>query len=82
MPEFIIILVIAILVIGPKDLPEMAKKAGKLYGEFRRMMRGLETSLSDLEKEATAETESIKKTVDERDDKIVKKPGESLNDPK
>lgn len=82
MPEFIMILVIALLVIGPKDLPEMAKKAGKWYGELRRMMRGLETSLSDLEKEATAESESIKKTVDERDDKVVKKPGESLSDPK
>lgn len=80
MPEIIIVLIIALLVIGPKQLPEIARTLGRGYGEFRRMMGGLENSLSDLEKEATMEAESVKKSVDERDDTIVKGPNDTEKD--
>ena len=36
MPELIIILVVALLVIGPKKLPDLAKSLGKGLAEFRR----------------------------------------------
>ncbi|MBW2085451.1 MAG: twin-arginine translocase TatA/TatE family subunit, partial [Deltaproteobacteria bacterium] len=35
-PELLIILVIALVVIGPKHLPDMAKALGRGIGEFRR----------------------------------------------
>ncbi|VAX15059.1 hypothetical protein MNBD_NITROSPINAE03-1909, partial [hydrothermal vent metagenome] len=36
MPEMIVILVIALIVIGPSKLPEIARSIGKGYGEFSR----------------------------------------------
>lgn len=35
-PELIIILIVALLVIGPKKLPDIAKALGRALGEFRR----------------------------------------------
>jgi len=36
MPELIVILVIALIVLGPKRLPEVARSLGKAMSEFRR----------------------------------------------
>jgi Tat protein translocase TatB subunit len=36
MPELIIILIVALIVIGPKKLPDLAKSLGKGLAEFRR----------------------------------------------
>jgi TatA/E family protein of Tat protein translocase len=35
-PELFLILVIALIVFGPKKLPEIGKNLGKMIGEFRR----------------------------------------------
>ncbi len=35
-PELIVILVVALVVLGPKRLPELARGLGKTLGEFRR----------------------------------------------
>ncbi len=39
-PELILILVIAVIVFGPKKLPEVGSGLGKAIGEFRKAMRG------------------------------------------
>jgi sec-independent protein translocase protein TatA len=36
MPEIMIILVIALIVFGPRKLPELGKSLGKAMGQFRR----------------------------------------------
>ena len=36
-PELILILVVALLVVGPSKLPELARSMGKAFGQFRRM---------------------------------------------
>jgi len=36
MPELIVIMVIALIVIGPQKLPELAKSLGKGLAEFKR----------------------------------------------
>ena len=36
MPEMIVILIIALVVIGPQKLPELAKSLGKGLAEFKR----------------------------------------------
>jgi Tat protein translocase TatB subunit len=36
MPELIVILVVALLVLGPKRLPELARTLGKTMAELRR----------------------------------------------
>lgn len=35
--ELVVILVIALLVLGPKNLPKAARTVGKVMGEFRRV---------------------------------------------
>ncbi|CAN5806851.1 hypothetical protein BH23ACT5_BH23ACT5_07820 [soil metagenome] len=50
--EIIIILLVALVVLGPKRLPEMARKLGNWSAELRRAARdfrvGLESEVADL----------------------------------
>jgi Tat protein translocase TatB subunit len=41
MPELIVILVVALVVLGPKRLPEVARTLGKAMAEFRRQTSDL-----------------------------------------
>ena len=50
MPELIIIMVIALVVIGPHKLPELARSLGKGLAEFKR---ATEDFKKDLDLEAT-----------------------------
>ncbi len=75
MPEILLILAIALIVIGPKKLPELAKTLGRAMGEFKRSaqdfkksidldttLKDIETPASDLKniiKEANLEKETI-----------------------
>ncbi|HAR95982.1 MAG TPA: twin-arginine translocase subunit TatB [Deltaproteobacteria bacterium] len=36
-PELLIILAVALLVVGPSKLPELARSIGKAFGQFKRM---------------------------------------------
>ena len=38
-PEFLILVVVALLIFGPKKLPEMGSSIGKTIREFQRSMR-------------------------------------------
>ena len=53
MQEIVLICVIALIVVGPKRLPEFARALGKGYGEFRRafddMKRNVETEFNTEE---------------------------------
>jgi len=46
MSEILVILVIALIVIGPKKLPEIAKSLGKAMGEFKRATNDFKESIS------------------------------------
>jgi len=49
LPELIIILIIALIVFGPKKLPDLAKSLGKGLAEFKKASDELKTSIeSDL----------------------------------
>ncbi len=41
MPEILLILAIALIVIGPKKLPELARTIGRALGEFKRAAQDL-----------------------------------------
>ena len=45
MPELILILVVALIIMGPKKLPEMAKSLGKGLREFRKATDDLKDSI-------------------------------------
>ncbi len=46
MPELLVILVVALLVLGPKRLPEVARSLGRGMAEFRRASTELRQSLN------------------------------------
>jgi TatA/E family protein of Tat protein translocase len=46
MPELLVILVVALLVLGPKRLPEVARSLGRGMAEFRRASSELRSSLT------------------------------------
>ncbi len=46
--EILVILVVALIVIGPSKLPEMARTLGKALGEFKRMSSDVKRTI-DLE---------------------------------
>ena len=46
-PELVVILVVALVVLGPKRLPELAKGLGRTLGEFRRATSGISEELSN-----------------------------------
>ncbi len=48
MPEILLILAIALIVIGPKKLPDLAKGLGRALGEFKRATGELKASI-DIE---------------------------------
>jgi sec-independent protein translocase protein TatA len=45
MPELIIILVIALIIFGPRKLPELGKSLGKSINEFKRASSDLQNTL-------------------------------------
>ena len=60
-PEFLLIVVLALVVLGPKRLPEIANKVGSWVGQARRMTRVMrrqleeELEVEDLNQIATPE---------------------------
>jgi len=50
-PELIVILIVALLVIGPKRLPDLAKSIGKGLQEFKRATDGVTDTLKDTLRE-------------------------------
>ena len=50
MPELIIIMVIALIIIGPKKLPDLAKSLGRGMAEFRKATQEIKDSL-DVDEE-------------------------------
>ncbi len=45
MPELLMILAVALIIIGPKKLPELAKTLGRTLGEFKRATNDLKESI-------------------------------------
>ena len=48
-PELLIIMAIALIVIGPKKLPDLAKSLGRALNEFKKAERRLVFRLFELE---------------------------------
>ena len=70
MPELVVILIVALIVLGPDRLPEVAKMLGKAMAEFRKMTAGLTNELENAR--AMIEEEARKAARDaERPPKIT-----------
>jgi sec-independent protein translocase protein TatB len=60
MPEMILILAVALIVIGPKKLPDLAKSLGRAMGEFKKATSDLKQSM-----EADTGLSEVKETLDD-----------------
>ncbi len=76
--EILVIVVLTIIIIGPKDIPIVLKKIGSWIGSFKRYINSIQNELSVFEsenltsnKDADIKNESKKKEseVDLNDDK-------------
>ena len=68
MQEIIIIAIIALLVVGPKKLPDLAKTLGKTFGELRKAADGITDELKQ-----TLQNDEKQKDNDLRDSLLLKK---------
>jgi TatA/E family protein of Tat protein translocase len=75
MPELLLILAIALIVLGPKKLPELARALGKGMAEFRRATDELKEEFRQMEHEI--EDSSPGATL--KDDPLLEKPAEIIH---
>jgi sec-independent protein translocase protein TatA len=63
MPELIIIFVIALIIFGPRKLPELGRSLGKSLAEFKRASNELKSTLEEeirIEEQQQRATEAAK----------------------
>lgn len=53
--ELLVILLVALIVLGPDKLPETARKIGNVMGQLRRMSSGFQNELRSAMDDATRE---------------------------
>ncbi|ABB33748.1 twin-arginine translocation protein, TatB subunit [Geobacter metallireducens RCH3] len=72
MPELIVILVIALIVIGPQKLPDIARSLGKGLAEFKRasddFQRNMAEEVRNLDEREKAEKEAQTAAADPKGD--------------
>jgi len=72
--ELIIILVIALLIFGPKKLPELARSTGKAINEFRKASAGIiDEEEEKKESKEEKKTETVAKAEAKKEEEKVEK---------
>jgi TatA/E family protein of Tat protein translocase len=83
MPELLLILAIALIIIGPKKLPDLAKSLGRTLREFKKATNEfkdtlqIDEDLSDVKKAFDDLGDDIKDSVDLKAAAEFKRPAES-----
>jgi TatA/E family protein of Tat protein translocase len=72
MPELLLILGLALIVLGPKKLPELAKALGKGLAEFRRATDELKSEFRQMEREV----DEASQTATLKDDPALENPAQ------
>ncbi len=78
--EMAIIMLLALIIIGPKDLPRVARTIGQWVRKGRMLAREFQTSLEDMAKEA--ELDDVKKAIEKVGKTDLKGAVENTIDPK
>ncbi|MDI7774310.1 Sec-independent protein translocase protein TatB [Asticcacaulis sp. EMRT-3] len=60
--ELVVIAVVALIVVGPKDLPKLLRQLGRFVGKMRRMADEFRTSFEDMARQS--ELDELRKEVD------------------
>lgn len=77
MQELIVIFIVALLVFGPKRLPELSKALGRGIMELKIALRGAKESMNEAE---TQIEESLKKEVQDKTNSEQKNPEQFNSD--
>jgi len=77
MPELVIILVIALIIFGPRKLPELGRSLGKSIGEFKKASNELRNTLDE---EIRAEEVKEQRTKTEAEQKTALEAANSMRD--
>jgi sec-independent protein translocase protein TatA len=64
-PELIFIFIMALLIFGPKKLPELGRNLGKALTEFRRASNDLRHAVEDEMREMERQTAEVKQAAKE-----------------
>jgi sec-independent protein translocase protein TatA/sec-independent protein translocase protein TatB len=66
MTEVVLILVLALIVVGPKKLPEVAKGLGKGFAEFKKVMNDFKdaVNIDDIDESSSSSSSSGSKNKD------------------
>ena len=67
--EILIIVVLSIVIIGPKDFPIVLKKIGSWIGKIKRYFGDIQNDISDMEKTVEDEISLEKKYSKQTNDK-------------
>ncbi len=79
--ELLVILVVALLVLGPKNLPKIAHTLGRAMGEFRRVSTEFQRTLNtEIAFEEQAEKAKTRKAEAEKDQTTSGSTGSSVSD--
>ena len=62
--EILIVVVIAIIVLGPKDFPVMLKKMGSWIGTAKKYLNNIQNEVSNID----IETNEVEKKEEKKDD--------------
>ena len=73
MPEMIIILVIALIVIGPQKLPELAKSIGKGLAEFKKAADDFKQGVEQEAKATEEMVQSAKEVAPKKEESVDNK---------
>ncbi len=86
-PELIVILAVALVVIGPKKLPDLAKSLGKALGEFKRATSDLkqsieqEAGLDEVRENLSKTDRDIRRAFDPAPTRSVSAADKTITDP-
>lgn len=69
--EWLVLLAVLLIVVGPKNLPSTARKFGKFYSKFRRVAEDFKCQLmmmdAEIEREADKAEQSVAEIVEDGD---------------
>lgn len=78
--EWFVLLAVVLIVVGPKRLPETARKIGNIYSKFRRAAENFKRELLDMDRSVTNFIDETEKTAEDafkvEGDESEKTPGE------
>lgn len=70
--EWFVLLAVLLIFVGPKRLPETARKFGQYYSKFRRAAENFKRQLLDMDPDVTNAVRDVAREVQSVSDEIAK----------